>query len=283
MKSSRKAELNNALKELGAIFLLLLLLLGLGVLNKNSKNPRAVANSSVKNFPLHSRDVIAPVFMYHHIGEVPLHPDIFRKDLTVSVADFTAQVEYLKSSGYSCVGTIELYKYQIGEIELNKKPCVITFDDGFADTLKNAVPILVKNQMQGSFAIITRFVGQPEYANWQTLSDAKTLGMEIIPHSQHHIDFTSNQYNHQVKQSEVQGSIKDVQDRLGVTPVAFVYPYGNYDLETEKILADSGIKFAFTTEYGLYDNHNNPYEMPRVRVHGKEDITLFVNLLNQAK
>lgn len=272
------------LKELGRILFFSLLLLLLGLIHHTAQPVQTISNTKVSRVsaPV-SRSVNAPVFMYHHVGDLPKKLDRYRKDLTVSTADFKDQIKYLSDNGYQCISTVDLYKYQLGEIDLNKKPCVITFDDGFDDAFQNAIPVLVENKMVGSFAIITQYVGNPEYASWDTISNAQKQGMDIISHSQHHIDFTSRQYSYQDKDAEVRGSLQDIKDHLGINTVAFVYPYGHFDSDTEKIVKANGIKFAFNTAFGDYDSAINPYEMPRVRVHGGENISTFADLLKIAQ
>ncbi|GAC1413324.1 MAG: polysaccharide deacetylase family protein [Candidatus Doudnabacteria bacterium] len=268
----------NYLKDLGRI---LLLILALGLLGRFHKVvPRIMTILSSQKNVLHlgqPRDISVPVFMYHHVGPIAAKPDIYSKDLTVSSSDFADQVKYLRDHGYGCVSTADLYKYQLGQIELEKKPCVIIFDDGFDDVFQNALPVLKSNGMVGVFAIITKYPGTPQYASWQTIVNASKEGMEIIPHSQHHIDFASMQYSYAQKEAEIKGSINDIYQNVGREPLAFVYPYGRYDANTERILKDSSIKMAFTTEYGNYESSTNPVVMRRIRVHGGESVRGFAN------
>ncbi|MDB4940351.1 MAG: polysaccharide deacetylase family protein [Candidatus Doudnabacteria bacterium] len=278
------------IRELGRILFVAGLLIIFGVFTRPDNSAPVFSTPPVSELPaeinIHPaaqpgipRSVRVPVLMYHHIGEMPSNPDRYRRDLTVSTADFEAEVKFLYAAGYSCISTQALYQYQQGEVDLAKKPCVIIFDDGFDDAFKNAIPTLLKYRMTGSFAVITQYVANSEYASWPTILGAQTVGMEIVSHSQHHIDFTSRKYSHQDKINEIQGSLKDIQAHLHTAPITFVYPYGHHDLETEAIVAGSGFKMAFTTAPGFYGENKNAYEMPRVRVHGVEGIDRFAESL----
>ncbi|MBP9070258.1 MAG: polysaccharide deacetylase family protein [Bacteroidia bacterium] len=91
------------------------------------------------------------VLLYHRIVETDFDP----QQLCVSPKNFKAQLTYLKKN-YKFL-TIE----QFNDHLLNKKPfpknsLVISFDDGYADNLKNAIPILEELNLQALFYIATK-------------------------------------------------------------------------------------------------------------------------------
>ncbi len=244
-------------------------------LPNNNLNPESLVdlNSSVKG---------VPVLMYHHIGDYPARADKVRRDLTVSVKDFTEQIQYLKDAGFHTITTTELYDYVLGKFILPPKPVIITLDDGYKDAFENAVPILVNAGMRGVFAVITQYpVGYPDYANWDLIKASFDQGMEIIPHTQNHIDLKNKKYSYDAKKQELQGSVKDIQEHLNFTPTTLVFPYGNYDQISLDILKEIGIKIAFTTKGGLFSKDTDLLTEPRVRVHGQETIERFASSLGK--
>lgn len=245
------------------------------------KQPSSVPTTDIEKANFEKLKGI-PVLMYHRIGSLPPRPDRIRRDLTVSPANFAKQIAYLKTEGYQSVTTFELSQALKGGFLLPEKPIIITFDDGYQGALENAVPVLLENGMRGVFAIITKYPGLDDYASWQTISEANKMGMEIIPHTQTHIDLKNKKYNHAQRLSEIQDSISDIQSNLGTKPVAFVYPYGNYTDDAQDILRASGIEIAFTTKFGLFSSDSNLLLEPRVRVHGVEDIHKFEVYLHSA-
>lgn len=251
-------------------------------------DPAVVAQLPEDNAPDSSLDQLqpqpngVPVLMYHHVGDLPPKADKLRRDLTVSATDFSAQLDSLQSQGFHSITTAQLYDWVQGKAKLPSKPVVLTFDDGYKDTFANAVPVLIAHHMQGVFAIITLYQSFPDYADWPTISLAKDQGMEIIPHTQTHIDLRNRHYSHDARVQEIDGSIQAIQEHLGYTPVAFVYPYGNYNDDAVQILKDSPIKIAFTTHFGLFKKDSDLLLEPRVRVHGVEDIKKFEAILNSS-
>lgn len=223
--------------------------------------------------------LLVPVLMYHYVGDLPANPDSVRRDLTVSSVNFANQMNYLASRGFHTISMSELYQALTDSQKLPSKPVLITFDDGYKETLDITVPILFADHFTGSFAIITGFVGGRDYASWQEISGAESENMEIVSHSYSHIDFASPKYNYSDKLENIAIATSDFKNRLGIDPKFFIYPYGHHDADTEKILRDEGFLMAFTTNYGLVHKGLNLLELPRVRVHGSETLNRFIQLL----
>ncbi len=217
--------------------------------------------------------------MYHYIGSLPANPDAVRKDLTVSTANFSAQMDYLSKSGYHAITTAQLYGYLTGKSALPPKPVVITLDDGHEDAFKNAVPILLAHRMLGSFAVISGFVGTGDYADWQEIRSAQAQGMEIINHSFNHMDFMDPRFSLQYKQDAIERCEVALAGELGDNTRTFVYPYGKYGPEIENLLKADGFEMAFTTNFGEVYKGENLFELPRVRVHGRETLGKFKEML----
>lgn len=248
------------------------------ILPKKHLAKRLNISDALNHINRHPGDV--PVLMYHYIGDLPANSNQIRKDLTVSSEDFATEIDLLQKHGFNSITVDQLYNSFVNKTILPPNPIVITFDDGYENTFVNAVPILLKHNMLGTFAIITGSVGTPDYAGWDEIAAAHIHGMEIVSHTVNHIDFTDPKYSYSDKQYQIAQSKKDIQDRLGIDTKYFVYPYGHHDSATENILKDNGYVMAFTTGFG-FDNKTqaNYLEMPRVRVHGVESLQIFAELL----
>ena len=85
------------------------------------------------------------ILMYHKINDLPDNPT------TVPVWKFDEQLSRLGELGYNVVDLdAVLDHYTIGK-PLPEKAVLITFDDGYRDTLENALPVL---QEKGFTAVI---------------------------------------------------------------------------------------------------------------------------------
>jgi peptidoglycan/xylan/chitin deacetylase (PgdA/CDA1 family) len=218
-----------------------------------------------------------PVLMYHYIGNLPTNADATRNDLTVSTQNFQAQMNFLLSQGYNSITPDQLYSYLTKGTAIPAKSVIISFDDGYADTFDNAVPILEADHLTGMFGIITGLVATKptsNYANWQQIISARSAGMAIVSHSYSHPDFaalSASDQNFNIAKSTV-----DLTGELGMPPIYFIYPYGKYNSITEQTLKNHGYVMSFTTAYGFVKPGENLLELPRVRVHGTESLQTFM-------
>lgn len=215
-----------------------------------------------------------PVLMYHYIGDLPANADATRKDLTVSTQNFEAQVNFLQNAGYTAITPDQLYAWLTVGTKIPAKSVVFSFDDGYADTFENAVPILEAHHMTGEFGIITGFVGTtPDFATWQQIIAARNQGMFIVSHSYSHPDFAAKSAADQ--DYNISKSTVDLTAELGAAPIYFIYPYGDYNSTTETVLKNHGYVMSFTTAYGFARPGEKLLELPRVRVHGAEQLQTF--------
>jgi peptidoglycan/xylan/chitin deacetylase (PgdA/CDA1 family) len=98
------------------------------------------------------------VLMYHRISN---EYDKENKYLTVTVSDFEEQLQYFKK---------HFQILRLNEDWNNKKPAVVlTFDDGYADNLLNALPLLEKYNIPATIFVCTQNIGTLEEFWWDKL------------------------------------------------------------------------------------------------------------------
>ena len=233
--------------------------------------------------PVDAQDLWVPILMYHHVGETPDYADSTRRDLTVSLSDFTTQVNWLAGQGFHSVTLEQVYQATQNRLVLPEKPIVFTFDDGYTDALTNVPGILRSHGYTGSFGIITRYVGQPDYATWDQIRNAQAQGMEIVSHTQDHFDGSSRKYNYEFIKENLTGSQQDLAQELGIGSHILIYPYGHFTAEYIQAAQDSGFDMALTVAYGSRVDPSNLMQVPRVRVHGNETLERFIEILTGAK
>ncbi len=238
-----------------------------------------------KTGSLTGKYITLPILMYHHVGDIPkgAENDLLRKGLTVSPKNFEEQMAWLKAEGYSNVTLQNLLDYSKGEFTMPKNPVIITLDDGYDDAIENAPPILKKYGFTGSFGIITQFpgthYGTNRYASWQQIKQAKTLGMEIVSHTQDHFDGTNLKYDDAFILRNLTGSKQDIKDNLGLDTQILIYPFGHYDDRYIKLAEKAG----FTLGVAIHDHKkislDKLMEIPRLRVNGDTTIVGFKKML----
>lgn len=229
-----------------------------------------------------------PILMYHHVGDFPAKASKTRKDLTVSATDFENEVRWFAEEGYTSIRLEDIYLLSRDKFSLPKKPIVFTFDDGYRDVFLNAIPILKKYNFVGSFAIITQYPGGKQgdnfYASWPEIAAARDAGMEIVSHTQNHFDGKDKKYSINFIAKNLAGSIEDIKNHLGFTANILIYPYGHYTSAEITEAKKLGLVMGLTVHEGDQIDLNNLLEIPRIRVHGKENkenIETFKKILSR--
>lgn len=233
--------------------------------------------------PLPTGGLSVAILMYHHVGPLPFGADALRRDLTVSAQNFEKQVAWLSQEGYVSVTLADVYRAVQRELTLPAKSVVFTFDDGYADVFQEALPILTKYNMRGSFAVVPDFLDQPDYATWDMVVSAKQAGMEIVSHTDNHFDGSNPKFDREYIRENLAQSLQVLEHRLGPVPRVLVYPYGHFTPEYMQVAQEVGFVMALTTRYGRLVDPNDSMRTPRVRVHGAGTMEKFVEAVTGIK
>src|SRR2546426_1125594 len=133
----------------------------------------------------------------------------------------------------------------------------------------------------GSFAIVTGFVGQPGYVNWDQIKQMAGSQMEMMSHTVNHADL--NRSPDAVVRNELAASKRALEEALG-KPVPFlVYPSGEpffrgspqRQQQVVAMVREAGYSGALAVKNALTQDPNTPYALNRIRVSGGVDIRKF--------
>lgn len=186
-----------------------------------------------------------PILMYHSVARVHHDPNA----LCVPPERFAQQLTTLRAAGLRGVGVGELLA--AGRRGRGHNLVGLTFDDGYADFLTAACPILEDHGFTGTVFVLS---GRPGGTNaWDPvpplnlLTTAQILqiharGMEVGSHGRLHrhlIDLTRSEVD-----AEVAGSRDELTDVLGQAPAGFCYPYGAVDASVLNAVAGAGYVYA---------------------------------------
>lgn len=200
-----------------------------------------------------------PILMYHYIRDAD-PADELGYNLSVSPINFDLQMKWLKDNNYETMNMSDLTDKNQTTINkifgINKKPIVITFDDGYEDAYTAAYPALKKYNFSGTFYIIRNYVGRTEYMNQSQIDALADAGMEIGSHSLSHPNLASL--------AEIQQRTQIFDSKLQAT--SFCYPAGKYNETSVALLKQAEYATAVTTKPGIMNESSNIFELPRVRV-----------------
>ncbi|MBE3119883.1 MAG: polysaccharide deacetylase family protein, partial [Candidatus Atribacteria bacterium] len=120
--------------------------------------------------PFYSRVVI---LLYHRVFDAPSDPQL----LCVHPERFGKHLEHL-SRYYSVLSLSQLAR-ALKERRLPKRAVVVTFDDGYADNLYNAKPLLEYYDIPAMVSVTTGYVGQAKEFWWDELERLLLLSPRV--------------------------------------------------------------------------------------------------------
>lgn len=211
---------------------------------------------------------------------------------TISESRFARQIDWL-ASRFDVVSLAEARR-RIVEHDSPRPSVVITFDDGYADNMHFAAPLLVERGLPFTYFVTTRHIADqtpfphdvaanaPLKPN--TVSDLRWLadrGVEVAAHTLSHADL--GVANPADLRSEIEGSIRQVEDWVGRGVSSFAFPFGlpaNMTPLGMRIARDAGAE-VICSAYGGYNLPGDVMEIDGAvhfrRIHADPEWSRFVN------
>ncbi len=228
------------------------------------------------------------VLMYHMVRE-HIAGAKFNK-LRVKPDEFERQIKWLAEQHFHFVTMQQLYD------NWNKHPAktvAITFDDGYADNLLNALPILKKyNAVATIYVVVDRherdwssykkahhnsgeLAQEPKLSDQQLQQLVESGLIEIGSHTLTHLNLAKA--SAEERQQELTQSKLILQQATGQPINSFAYPFGIYtaaDVEAAKL---AGYSTAVTTIEGIDSIQPTPdfLQLKRIKVGGKDNLLAF--------
>ncbi len=222
-----------------------------------------------------------PVFMYHYFYS-KANGEKAENGNWQEVNDFEDQLKYLKEKGYQTVYMQDLEYFMDGKIRLPKKSVSLTVDDGTKSIYQYAYPLLKKYDMKATlFLIMNKFKDDtlPD-----TFQEMKENGMELQSHSYAmHTGGCDGGHGGALRCVDLDTGIKDTKKSFSIIGGGFVYcyPYGDVTESALEIMKDSGVRMAFTTNYGKIEPGMDKLQLPRVRIFGESGLSQFIYSLDE--
>ncbi len=190
----------------------------------------------------------------------------------ISMADsvFRNHVEWLGSGAVRVTGVEELLT-----LDPDEDAVAITFDDGFANFASTAWPVLKEHGLPATVFVVTDRAGGtnawsdnedpaiPELPllDWDSLGRLAEEGVELGSHTRTHARLPGLEAERLT--DEVAGAADVLEDRAGVRPAGFAYPYGALDRAAHRMVGDT-YRWACTTELGELPAAAEAHRLPRL-------------------
>lgn len=226
------------------------------------------------------------ILMYHSIAEPG---DSREREICLPPAEFERQMEYLHAEGYTPLSLDLLVDVMTGRGELPFRPVVITFDDGYADNLADALPVLQRYGFPATVFVVSGFVGgtnawdtavgmpQRRLLSWDEVREMHRSGVAIGSHTVTHRRLTGLAADEVL--TEIRESKLVLEERLGAPVRHFSYPYGDTNEMVAALVREAGYQTACTTMSGFNGGDADPFSLRRLDIYGTDTLPRFARKL----
>lgn len=253
-----------------------------GEIGYQERAARKEAAYPISQKPVYKKGYI-PTLMYHKIKDQVENTEE-DQSMSVSTANFEAQLKALLEAGYTPINFKQLKDYLEGTSGLPKRPILITTDDGYLCNYTKAYPILKKYNAQATFFVTSLYVGvtnEHEHFTWEQAKEMEASGLiDIQSHTHGHtlmnaLDKTDVSY-------EIQKSFGDIEKYLGKRDVkVLAYPQFLHTSKVKEWASECGVDLQVTNLVSKY----RPTATQKIdikRIHVSNDLSPQ-KLLNQIK
>jgi peptidoglycan/xylan/chitin deacetylase (PgdA/CDA1 family) len=223
-----------------------------------------------------------PILMYH---EVAGRPDT-RSRLAVPPASFAAQLAYLRDAGFSTITFAQAAAALADGGVLPDRAVVLTFDDGFADFHREALPLLSRYGFTATVFVTTGWIadaGRHSAGNrpgqmlcWTQIREAVAAGVEIGAHSHAHPQLD------QLKQGRLEDELATskalLEDGIGRAVPSLAYPFGYSSARVRRTVRSTGYSYACAVANAVADSAQDRFALPRLTVRASTRQTTFEHI-----
>lgn len=213
------------------------------------------------------------ILMYHNIGVPPSNAKM--KGLYVLPSMFKVQMWLLKLYGFKVVTVSDLVNNT--QNKHDEKLVALTFDDGYEDFYKNALPILNKYGYPATVFVVSSLIGktnewdfsryggvEERLMNTEQLLHIQDAGIEIGSHSFSHKDLT--RLSEDEMRQEILGSKVHLESILKKPVEVFCYPFGGCNQAVKEMVKDCNYKVGIGSKRGSVFLSDDIYEMRRIPI-----------------
>jgi peptidoglycan/xylan/chitin deacetylase (PgdA/CDA1 family) len=213
-----------------------------------------------------SRSQVIPILLYHSVAD---DPSAWARPFAVLPDEFARHLDLVAASEATTIKISDLRAALLGERQLPHRPVLVTFDDGFADTLTVATPLLLARAMTWTVYVTTGVVGRlspggDRMLDWPGIAEMASAGAEIGAHSHSHPELDA------VPRADMQREITLckalLEDQLGARIESFAYPFGYSDPIVRRAVRAAGYSSACGVKNVLSSSADCQYAFSRLTV-----------------
>lgn len=229
---------------------------------------------------MHARPI--PILLYHNIASPPQGARL--PSLYVSPHRFAAQMRALHRMGVRGLSLSGAIPYLLGK--RSGRVVVLTLDDGYADNVENALPILTRHGFSATCYVVSAHVGGFNAWDSEQLNVKKPLmsrsqlqawmdaGMEVGAHTRTHPHLTELAPDDM--RAEICGCKAELEAMLGREVFHFCYPYGSLDEAVVAQARSAGFQTATTLQRAKARPADDLHLLPRMEIQERDTPARFL-------
>jgi len=194
---------------------------------------------------------------------------------------FERHMRYLSASGRA-VALPDLVAALRGDGDCPADAVAVTFDDGFATTFENALPVLAHYRVPATVFLVSGRIGG--HNDWMTAKGSPRRELmtreQILALRDAGVTLGSHTRGHprlpevpaaRVRE-EIAGSKADLEDLLGQEVGYFAYPFGLFDDNARAAVEQAGYRAACSTRSGFNDGRVDRFQLRRIEAFGWDSV-----------
>lgn len=216
------------------------------------------------------------ILAYHSISMEPgvtsILPDTFRSHLRI-----------LEEEGYEVIDFPDVAQWMNGGKRLPRRAAILTFDDGFRDFADNAAAEILARGWTATVFLPTGLIGGREnwdganvppraLMDWSTIAGLAQKGIRFGAHTVTHPDLTA--LAPAEAEAEVEGSVRELERRTGVSAPVFAAPYGKTTAAVRGIIGKY-CPIAVGTTLSPARADAKITDLPRIEMHYFRDLRVW--------
>lgn len=210
-----------------------------------------------------------PVLLYHSVHD---EPPGWLAPYTVTRRDFAAQLDALLDSGRTPVTAGQIAAALSGGADLPEQPIAVTFDDGYLDFLRHAMPEIAARAIPVTLFVTTGALAPynrsllPDFPMLSLTQVARLdgIGIEIGAHTHRHPHLDTLTADSVT--GELACSKQILEQVLGHEVTLTAYPHGYSSRTVREIARQTGYRAAFAVRDSLSPEADDPYRIARLTV-----------------
>ncbi|MBW6511923.1 MAG: polysaccharide deacetylase family protein [Desulfuromonadaceae bacterium] len=209
------------------------------------------------------------VFVYHRFDDVRYPSTNISGDI------FSQQLEWLRTENYQVLTLGAVVDRLRSGQSLPKRCAVLTIDDAFSSFYTAGLPLLKQFGFPATLFVNIDGIGGASYMSWAQLAEVAATGIEIGNHSATHDYLVEKRSGEDEAQrltrirADLSRAQQTLRKNLGIEPKVFSYPYGEYDLQLQQLVAELGFSAAVAQQSGVVNAATDRYALPRFPMGGQ--------------